>query len=50
MNSLAKHIDQAHGDIQDVQTSAKKITSRFIKIERVDLEKNDGKEKLEELL
>ena len=49
MNSLAKHIDQAHGDIQDVQTSAKKITSRFIKIERVDLEKNDGKEKLEEL-
>lgn len=38
MNQLAKHIDQAHGDIKDVQTSAKKITSRFIKIEKVELD------------
>ena len=38
MDQLAKHIDQAHGDIKDVQTSARKITNRFVKIERVELD------------
>lgn len=37
MNQLAKHIDQAHGDIKEVQISAKKISTRFGKIERVEL-------------
>ncbi|MBI5447442.1 MAG: DNA recombination protein RmuC [Gammaproteobacteria bacterium] len=39
MDQLARHINQAHGDIQDVQTSARKITNRFVKIEKVELEK-----------
>jgi DNA recombination protein RmuC len=38
MNNLARHIDQAHDDIQEVRTSAEKITSRFEKIEKVELE------------
>lgn len=38
MTNLARHIEQAHGDIQEVKTSADKITSRFEKIERVELE------------
>lgn len=38
MNLLEKHIDQAHGDIREVQTSARKITSRFVKIEKVELD------------
>lgn len=38
MTNLARHIDQAHGDIQEVKTSAEKITSRFEKIEKVELE------------
>ena len=46
MNQLARHIDQAHGDIKDVQTSAKKISSRFTKIERVELEQPE-KQKIE---
>lgn len=37
MNNLAKHIDQAHQDVQQVHTSAKKITSRFTQIEKGDL-------------
>lgn len=37
MDALAKHIDQAHEDVKDVSTSAKKISSRFSKIERVEL-------------
>jgi DNA recombination protein RmuC len=40
MNNLARHIDQAHDDIQEVRTSAEKITSRFEKIEKVELEDN----------
>lgn len=42
MNQLARHIDQAHGDIKDVQTSARKITNRFIKIEKVELDQTDA--------
>ena len=38
MKKLAEHIRQANKDIDDVQISSKKITDRFIKIERVDLE------------
>jgi len=38
MNDLAKHIEQAHKDVENVNTSARKITSRFEKIEQVELE------------
>jgi len=37
MNSLAIHINQAHEDVNDVHISAKKISSHFNKIEKVDL-------------
>lgn len=38
MEKLSKHIDQAHQDVGEVATSAKKITQRFHKIESVELE------------
>ncbi|MFY7697279.1 MAG: DNA recombination protein RmuC [Legionella sp.] len=41
MDKLSKHIDLAHQDISDVNTSAKKIAQRFHKIESVELELND---------
>ena len=37
-NNLAKHIDQAASDVKLIHTSADKITSRFTKIENVDLD------------
>lgn len=37
MNDLEKHIKQAHKDVENVNRSARKITSRFEKIERVEL-------------
>jgi len=37
MNNLAKNIEKAHTDVQQVHTSAKKITSRFGQIEKGDL-------------
>jgi DNA recombination protein RmuC len=37
MNDLAKHIKQAHDDVDKVNISASKISSRFEKIERVEL-------------
>lgn len=37
MDQLAKHVAQAHKDVQEVHISAVKITDRFGKIERVDL-------------
>ena len=37
MDKLATHIGQANKDVGDVQISAKKITSRFTKIEKVEL-------------
>lgn len=44
MEDLSKHIQQVHKDAEEVQISAKKITSRFIKIDKVELDKNsDGK-------
>ena len=42
MDNLAQHIDQAHRDVELVHTSARKISSRFSKIERLDLD--TGKE------
>ena len=38
MDNLAQHIRQANDDVEKVHTSARKITSRFEKIERVELE------------
>ena len=38
MDKLSKHIVMAHQDVDEVATSAKKITQRFQKIEAVDLE------------
>jgi DNA recombination protein RmuC len=37
MDSLAKHINQAYTDVEQVQKSSQKITSRFLKIEQADL-------------
>jgi DNA recombination protein RmuC len=42
MDNLAKHIDQAQKDVQQVHTSAKKITSRFTQIEKGDLQLLDS--------
>ncbi|MET0067802.1 MAG: DNA recombination protein RmuC [Candidatus Thiodiazotropha sp.] len=38
MDNLARHIGQAHQDVSDVNVSARKITSRFEKIEKVELQ------------
>ena len=38
MNHLAKHIQQAQQDVEEVHQSSKKITSRFSKIEKVELQ------------
>ena len=38
MDKLSQHIAQAHADVDQVQTSARKITSRFEQIEKVELE------------
>ncbi|MFW2373922.1 MAG: DNA recombination protein RmuC [Gammaproteobacteria bacterium] len=37
MNNLSKHIAQANKDVEDVNTSARKISSRFEKIEKVEM-------------
>jgi DNA recombination protein RmuC len=39
MKQLARHIEQAHQDAQDVHRTSQKISSRFVQIERVELEK-----------
>lgn len=44
MDNLARHINQAHDDVDKVYTSSKKISSRFTKIEQVDLSKSEGLE------
>ena len=41
MDKLSRHIDLAHQDVSEVNTSAKKITQRFQKIESVELESQD---------
>lgn len=48
MDKLTKHIDLAHQDVNDVNTSAKKISQRFQKIEAVELEPHDPIELIEE--
>jgi len=40
-DSLAKHIDQAAGDVKQIHTSADKIANRFEKIEQVDIAKDE---------
>ena len=47
MDNLKRHIDQAQEDVGEVHTSAQKITSRFGKIERLDL--NEGLAEAEDL-
>jgi DNA recombination protein RmuC len=42
MEALARHIRQAHEDVDQVHTSARKISSRFGKIERLELEGGTG--------
>lgn len=41
MDNLAKHINQAHSDIEDVHRSSRKITSRFTQIEKVEVTSNE---------
>ncbi|GLX77306.1 RmuC family protein [Thalassotalea insulae] len=43
-NNLAKHIDQAAGDVKQIHTSADKIATRFSKIEQVELHKAEVEE------
>jgi DNA recombination protein RmuC len=38
MDNLARHIEQAHSDVNEVHTSARKITQRFGQIEKVELD------------
>jgi len=37
MAALAKHIDQAHRDVEDVHKSSRKIAGRFQQIEKAEL-------------
>ena len=46
MNALARHIDQASKDVQDVQTSSRKITAHFQKIESARLDEIDEFDRL----
>ena len=41
MDGLERHIDQASEDVKNVNISAKKITSRFDKIEQVELQEHE---------
>lgn len=41
MNALARHIEQANKDVQDVQISSRKITAHFQKIEAAELDDLD---------
>lgn len=38
MDQLARHIEQAHEDVQKVNVSARRITDRFQRIERVEID------------
>jgi DNA recombination protein RmuC len=42
MNALARHIEQANKDVQDVQTSSRKISAHFEKIESARLDELPG--------
>lgn len=41
MDNLSKHIQQANNDVKEVHTSANKISSRFEKIEKVEIKQED---------
>lgn len=41
MDALSRHIAQAHDDVQKVNTSARKISERFARIERVEFQPSD---------
>ncbi|NMP16601.1 DNA recombination protein RmuC [Thalassotalea sp. Y01] len=49
-DNLARHIDQAATDVKQIHTSANKISSRFTKIEQVDLADNDSDNKSASML
>ena len=42
MENLSRHIGQAHQDVSEVNVSARKISNRFEKIEKVELEEEHG--------
>lgn len=48
MDDLARHINQAHSDVDQVHKSSKKISSRFNKIEAVELPKGKNIDFLED--
>ncbi|HVY05391.1 MAG TPA: DNA recombination protein RmuC [Burkholderiales bacterium] len=50
MKKLADHIRQAHDDAQQVQISSDKITRRFSQIERVELDRPDQLQSLQQAL
>jgi DNA recombination protein RmuC len=41
MNNLAKRIAQTHHDVEQIHLSSKKITQRFVQIERAELDQNE---------
>ncbi len=49
MSKLAVHIKQAHEDVEDVHTSSKKISQRFSRIEKVELEGGEQAQLIEEI-
>lgn len=48
MDNLARHIGQAHQDVEDVHKSSRKITNRFNKIEKVEISDDNAKALLED--
>ncbi len=42
MDNLARHIEQAKNDVDEVHVSSRKISERFAKIERVELEEGEA--------
>jgi len=44
MDQLARHIEQAHEDVQKVNVSARRITDRFQRIDRVEIEGPSARE------
>lgn len=42
MDNLSKHIEKAQSDVEDIHKSSRKITKRFAKIEKVELEHQDA--------
>ena len=46
MDNLARHIEQAKNDVDEVHVSSRKISERFAKIERVELDAAEAPPKL----